>query len=61
MDLEGIDNHSIIIDNQLEKSVQLINFYRSHKPKDNYTPREKFANQLTCIQNTSTENNGCHW
>ena len=56
MELEGINNHLIIIDIQGEKSIRLINLYRSHKPRDNFTPREKFANQLTCIQNASTEN-----
>jgi hypothetical protein len=35
MDLEGINNHLIIIDIDGEKTVRLINIYRSHKPRDN--------------------------
>ena len=35
---------------QDSKHTRLINVYRSHKPKDNLTPREKFKLQLELIR-----------
>ena len=39
-DLEGRNNHLVIIDIQDSKRTRLINIYRSFKPQDNVTPRE---------------------
>jgi hypothetical protein len=55
MHLEEKNSHLIIIEIQDEKFVTLIDLYRSHKPRHNFTLREKFANQLTWIQNAILE------
>ena len=55
-ELEGQNNHLIIIDIHGQEPIRLINLYRSHNPKNNLTPREMFNNQLKCIENANKPN-----
>ena len=55
-DLEGENNHLVIIGIRGDNNIRLINLYRSHNPRDGFTPREKFVNQLQCIQNANIDN-----
>jgi hypothetical protein len=50
-DLEGMNSNLIIIDIIQNKPVRLINIYRSFRPQDNVTPREKFKYQLGLVKN----------
>ena len=45
-DLEGIDNHLVIIDVNLDKSYRIINLYRSFNPPNNLRQNEHFTNQI---------------
>jgi exonuclease III len=53
-DLEGTNSNLIIIDISETKPVRLINIYRSFKPQENITPREKFKYQLSLIKKALT-------
>ena len=49
-DLEGLNNHLVIIDILDKKHTRLINIYRSFYTQDNVTPRDKFKQQLETIR-----------
>ena len=51
MDLEGIDNHVVIIDVSLDKSYRIINLYRSFNPPNGLNQNEHFNNQLQILRN----------
>jgi len=53
-DLEGINSNLIIIDIIETKPVRLINIYRSFRPQENVSPREKFKYQLSLIKKAIT-------
>ena len=55
-DLEGSNNHLVIIDLLGTTLLRIITIYRSFKPQDNTTPREKFEMQLNLIKNSITSN-----
>ena len=55
-DLEGINNHLIVIDVRSSKSFRLINVYRPFNPRNNVHPRVFFENQLKIIKTACTKN-----
>ena len=55
-DLEGINSNLIIIDINGIKPVRLINIYRSFRPQENITAREKFKYQLGLIKDAMNSN-----
>ena len=55
-DLEGCNNHLVIIDLMLNKPYRLINLYRVFSPQNNVTQKDFFANQLQCITNANCKN-----
>ena len=55
-DLEGCNNHLVIIDLMLNKPYRLINLYRVFSPQNNVTQKDFFTNQLQCITNANCKN-----
>ena len=55
-DLEGTNSNMIIMDIKLNKTLRIINMYRSFNPQNNVNPREKFIYQLDLIKNAMTQN-----
>ncbi len=55
-DLEGVNNHVVIIDVRSSKSFRLINVYRPFNPRNNVHPRVFFENQLKIIKTACTNN-----
>jgi exonuclease III len=49
-DLEGIDNHLVIIDFNVSHSYRAINIYRSFNPPNNETQLQHFQKQLNLIR-----------
>ena len=56
--LEGINNHIIIIDLDLKRKYRLINIYRSFASQEGISPTEKFNNQINLI-NAAVANSPC--
>ena len=55
-DLEGINNHLVIIDFTANKKYRLINMYHVYSTNDGTSPGVKFNQQLEAIKNSSTNN-----
>ena len=51
MELEGENNHIIVMDIDLKKKYRLINIYRTFAPTDNMNPTRKFEEQINIINN----------
>ena len=49
-ELEGIDNHIIVLDLDLMKKYRLINIYTTFAPQDGMSPAEKFDVQISLIK-----------
>ena len=47
---EGTNSNIMIVDLLNKKQTRLINIYRSFRPQENLTPREKFAHQLEIVR-----------
>jgi exonuclease III len=56
MDLEGTNCHLVIIDLFGETDLRIITIYRTFKPQENVTAREKFGMQLNLIKLSCTKN-----
>ena len=54
IDIEGSNSNIVIVDLLNEKQTRLKNIYRSFRPQENLTPREKFAYQLEIVRLTMT-------
>ena len=54
LDLEGINNHLVIIDVNMIKSYRIINIYITFNPPNNETQLEHFKRQLEMIRNAIT-------
>ncbi len=55
-DLEGPNNHIVIIDILGMMPLRIITIYRTFKPQDNNTPKAKFESQLESIRHSVTNN-----
>ena len=55
IDLEGKNNHLVIIDIEQNPKMRIINIYRSFNPQGGIPQREKFKNQLHLIKNALNE------
>ena len=49
-DLEGVNSHIVILDIEGHKKVRIISIYRTFKPQENSTARDKFNYQLDLIK-----------
>ena len=49
-DLEGTNSHIVILDIEGHKNLRIISIYRTFKPQENITAREKFNYQLNLIK-----------
>ena len=56
VDLEGKDNHLVIIDFTADGEYRLINLYRVFSTNDGSSPGIKFHQQLEAIKNAATKN-----
>ena len=56
MDLEGTNCHLEIIDLFGKTDLRIITIYRTFKPQENVTAREKFGMQLNLIKLLCTKN-----
>jgi hypothetical protein len=55
-DLEGTNNHLIIIDIMSTKTTRIINIYRPFNPRSGIHPRQFFISQLNLIKYAMTSN-----
>ncbi len=55
-ELEQINNHLVIIDLEGHTNSRIITIYRSFKPQDGISPREKFESQLNLISAAFSNN-----
>ncbi len=55
-DLEGTNNHVIIIDIMSTKTTRIINIYRPFNPRSGIHPRQFFISQLNLIKHAMTPN-----
>ena len=55
-DLEGINSHLVVLDVLGSPELRVISIYRTFKPQDNITAREKFEQQLKLIRHAATKN-----
>ena len=55
-DLEGANNHIVILDVESKRKLRLITIYRPFNPRDGVQPRQFFENQLNLINQALTNN-----
>ena len=55
-ELEGTNNHLVIIDIKSTNNMRIINIYRPFNPINDVTPRQFFENQLSLIRAAYTNN-----
>ena len=55
-DLEGSNNHIVIIDIFADKTYRIVNLYRVFNTFGPMSPFDKFKNQLTCISGSNCRN-----
>ena len=55
-DLEGDNNHIVVLDVESKRKLRLITIYRPFNPRDGVQPRQFFENQLNLINQALTNN-----